>query len=79
MSKTTGFHKIFSIVENPAHYVEGRRIEPLSVIEDWSLNFHLGNVVKYISRVDRKGNGLEDLKKAASYLAREIERRKDST
>lgn len=68
MLKTTGPQKVFSMVETPAYYVEGRRIKPLSGIEDWSFNFHLGNVMKSISRVDRKRDGLEDLKKAAYTL-----------
>lgn len=31
-------------------------------------SFYLGNVVKYISRYPYKDNGLEDLKKARTYL-----------
>lgn len=68
----------FDSVTNPAHYTEGRTIEPLTVINDWQLNFNLGNVVKYISRTDRKGCALEDLKKAAFYLQTEILRRRKS-
>ena len=60
-------------VNNPAHYTQGRKYETIDVIEDWKLNFHLGNVVKYISRAGRKGDRLEDLNKAAWYLARYIE------
>ncbi len=45
--------------------------EPIEVIEGWGLDFHLGNVVKYISRWQEKG-GLEDLKKALWYLERKI-------
>jgi Protein of unknwon function (DUF3310) len=37
------------------------------------MNFNLGNVVKYVWRAEGKG-GLVDLKKAAWYLNREIER-----
>ena len=43
-------------------------------IEAKNLNYHLGNVVKYITRADHKGKRLEDLKKARWYLDREIER-----
>lgn len=46
----------------------------IDVIEDWLLGFHLGNAVKYIARAGKKGDRLEDLKKAAWYLNREIER-----
>lgn len=65
----------YDSVSQPFHYTADRSIQPLAVIEDWKLNYHLGNVLKYISRVDRKENTLEDLQKAATYLAREIERR----
>lgn len=61
-------------VNHPAHYNAGS-IEIIDAIEDWNLNFHLGNTVKYIARCDHKGKALEDLKKAAWYLDREIQRR----
>ncbi len=50
-------------------------IEPIDVIEAWGLGFHLGNVLKYVARADYKGSSIEDLKKAAWYLNREIQRR----
>lgn len=64
----------FDSVFHPSHYCEGRQYEPRKVIEDWELGFYLGNVVKYVSRAGRKGNALNDLKKAQQYLAWEIER-----
>lgn len=64
-------------VEHPAHYTFGQ-IEVIEAIEAWQLGFHLGNVVKYVARADRKGNRLEDLKKARWYLAREIQRTEKS-
>lgn len=60
-------------VHHPAHYGSGA-YECINVIEAWGLGFHLGNAVKYIARAGRKGDRLEDLKKAAWYLQREIER-----
>lgn len=60
-------------IHRPAHYAEGRVYEPIAVIEDWDLNYRLGNTVKYISRAGRKQNALEDLKKARWYLDREID------
>ena len=63
-----------SNVEHPAHYAEGRKYEPIDVINDWGLDFDLGNVVKYISRAGRKGSMIEDLEKAAVYLNDEITR-----
>lgn len=59
-------------INSPAHYAEGRSYEPIDVIEDWELGYHLGNALKYISRAGRKQNQLEDLKKARWYLDREI-------
>lgn len=58
-------------VNHPKHYNTGK-FEVIDVIEDWNLDFHLGNVVKYISRANHKGNLLEDLKKAKWYLERKI-------
>ena len=63
-------------VSNPSHYTSGRKYEPRKVIEDWDLSFHLGNVVKYISRAGRKDNAIEDLEKAQQYLNWEIDRLK---
>lgn len=60
-------------VNNPSHYAEGRQYEPIAVIEDWQLNYRLGNAVKYISRAGRKNNAIEDLRKAVWYIEREIE------
>ena len=61
-----------SAVDHPPHYNQGR-IEPIAVIEDWNLDFCLGNTVKYIARAPHKGTELQDLEKAAWYLARRIE------
>lgn len=60
-------------IHHPAHYAEGRAYEPIDVIEDWELNYRLGNCVKYVSRAGRKQDQLEDLRKARWYLDREIE------
>lgn len=61
-------------VHHPAHYGGGDNpYEAIKVIEAWQLGFHLGNTVKYIARAGHKGNRLEDLKKAAWYLNREIQ------
>ena len=59
-------------VNRPSHYAEGRKYEPIAVIEDWSLGYHLGNALKYISRAGRKQNTIEDLRKAVWYVNREI-------
>lgn len=59
-----------SIITAPTHYVKGRKIEPIDVIEAWDLSHHLACVVKYIARAGRKNPILEDLRKAEWYLAR---------
>lgn len=63
----------FDSVSNPSHYNEGRQYEPRKVITDWGLNFNLGNAVKYVARAGRKGDKIEDLRKAIQYIEFEIE------
>lgn len=66
---------IMEAVDHPAHY--GGADDPyeaIKVIEAWGLGFHLGNAVKYICRCRRKGEMIEQLKKARWYLDREISR-----
>ncbi len=50
--------------------IEGRSIEPIDVIESWKLGYHIGNVLKYISRASRKDCEKTDLEKALFYLDR---------
>lgn len=72
-------------VNSPSHYTTGK-IEVIDFIEDKGLNFHLGNVVKYVARCGHKKSAgksmefkaLEDLKKARWYLDREISIREGS-
>lgn len=62
-------------VNNPEHYGgKQNTYEAIKVIESWELNFHLGNVVKYISRAGKKDKTKlkEDLEKAKWYLDRFI-------
>ena len=61
------------MVNHPSHYNMGK-YEAIDVIEDWNLNFNLGNAVKYLARAGHKGNIIEDLKKAKWYIDREIQR-----
>jgi len=44
------------------------KYEAIDVIEDWNLNFNLGNAVKYISRAGHKDDIVQDLKKRAKSL-----------
>lgn len=60
-------------VNHPSHYTDGK-IEVIDFIEDKKLGFCLGNAVKYIARAGKKdpSKEVEDLKKAAWYVARRI-------
>jgi hypothetical protein len=58
-------------VNHPSHYKVGG-IETIDFIEAKQLDYHLGNVVKYISRADHKDEKLENLKKAQWYLNRAV-------
>jgi hypothetical protein len=58
-------------INHPEHYKTGG-IETIDFIEAKDLGYHLGNVIKYITRADHKGNRLEDLKKAQWYLNRAV-------
>jgi len=61
-----------SLIEHPKHY-QGQRFEVIDIIEDFKLNFHLGNAIKYILRAGHKDDRLNDLQKAIWYLKREID------
>lgn len=58
-------------VNSPTHYNVGK-IEVIEAIEDWKLNFNLGNAIKYIARCEHKENKKQDLEKAKWYIEREI-------
>lgn len=62
-------------VNHPEHY-QGETIEVIDVIDDFKLNFNLGNVIKYVLRSGRKDDEIEDLQKAKFYLEREIQSKK---
>lgn len=69
---------VIDSVNHPPHYNDGG-IETIDFIEAKGLNYRLGNVVKYISRVGKKSSDpIEDLEKAAWYLQREITARKSA-
>lgn len=59
------------MVNHPPHYKAGG-IETIDFIEAKGLNYNLGNVVKYITRADLKGDRKENLEKALWYLKREL-------
>lgn len=63
-------------VDHPAHYMSSGGIECIDYIDALGFGdgFELGNVIKYIARAGRKGDPVEDLKKADWYLRRCIAR-----
>ena len=63
-------------VNHPSHYTQNNGWEAIDVTEQF--NFNLGNAIKYIIRCDHKGKPIEDLRKAAWYIEREIARRSSS-
>lgn len=60
------------LVNHPPHYQKPWG-EVIDITEH--MNFNMGNAVKYILRADDKGKPVEDLRKAAWYIARELQRR----
>lgn len=66
-------------VSRPKYYNDSK-ITPFDVIDDWKLDFYLGNAVKYIKRAGKKdGNSrLQDLKKIRTYVDEEIKREEAS-
>lgn len=61
-------------VNHPAHYISHPSgIECIEVTR-W-MNFCIGNAVKYLWRVDDKGDPIENLRKARQYIDFEIARR----
>jgi len=63
-------------VNHPDHYGGDTPYEVIKVCEAWGLDkdAYLFNVVKYVARAGKKqkSSEIEDLKKAAFYLARRI-------
>lgn len=59
-------------VNHPEHYNRGK-YETIDVIEEWGLDFHCGNAIKYISRHKHKGQPKKDIEKAIWYLQRYLE------
>lgn len=61
------------MVNHPIHYTSHPSgIEVIEITEH--MGFCLGNAIKYIMRSELKGRQIEDLKKAAWYINREIAR-----
>jgi len=50
------------------------KIQALSVIDDWGLDFPTGNVLKYLQRCPHKGTATADSIKALWYMAYSVTR-----
>ena len=57
------------------HYKK-RHIQPWHIIDEYDLDYYLGNVVKYTLR--DKGSQIEDLEKAIHYLEKKIDLLKEN-
>ena len=59
---------------SPNYYTRGS-IEVWDFIRDQQLNYHLGNVVKYVCRAGHKNDSTkrQDIKKAIHYLTNELQ------
>jgi hypothetical protein len=74
MKEQTLADVIHDAVDRPKHYTNHPSgVECVDITEH--MNFCLGNAVKYIWRADLKNDAIEDLRKAAWYIQREIARR----
>ena len=65
MAETTNDH-------GPRYYRRGS-IQVWDFVRDQELNFHLGNVIKYVCRAGHKFDDIDDLEKAIHYLKNEVE------
>jgi hypothetical protein len=57
----------------PMHYLNENKVDVIDFCKMYNLNFNRGNIVKYLARAGKKDNELQDLRKALTYLEREIE------
>jgi len=64
-------------VNHPDYYNDGK-FEVIDVIEDWSLDFNAGNVIKYVARAKlkhtSKAEQKKDLQKALWYIQRMLDK-----
>jgi hypothetical protein len=61
-------------VERPWFYRAGG-LEVIDVIEAFGLTYGVGTAVQHLLRADKKGDAIDDLRKARWYLDREIAKR----
>jgi hypothetical protein len=56
----------------PQYYRRGS-VQVWDFVRQQELNFHLGNVIKYVCRAGHKFDDIDDLDKAIHYLQNEVE------
>lgn len=70
------------IINEPSHYhnngIDVIQFSELQFTNEEMKGFHRINIIKYVTRYDRK-NGIEDLKKAEFYLKKLIELEQNKT
>ena len=66
--------RICRVKEIRPDYYKSGGLEAFDVIDAFDLDFNLGNAFKYIARAGKKDNKIDDLRKAVTYLKREIEK-----
>ena len=72
-TKTTTY-TMTSSDRGPQYYKRGKT-QVWDFIREQGLDFHLGNVIKYVCRAGHKDDDIADLKKAIHYLENELEYR----
>jgi hypothetical protein len=73
MARTKKAHKPDPVT--PSHYkAHPSGVECYEIAESWS--FHCGCALRYLWRVDGKGDPVENLRKAVWHIEKEILRRK---
>lgn len=60
-------------VNHPAYYTNHPSGVECITVTEW-FPFNVGNAIKYLWRAGEKGSAVEDLRKAAWYVEREIQR-----
>lgn len=58
------------MINAPPHYRGADGLEAIEVLEAYDLGLHLGTAMAYLLRAGRKGDRLEDLRKARWWVAR---------
>lgn len=61
-------------INHPSYYQSENGLEVIDVIEEFKLDFALGNVIKYVLRCDKKETKIRNLHKAMWYLQRELDK-----